>query len=225
MQNFPKDDSRIRRLIRAGEGKTLVGADLDSVELRLLAHYAPGGALEASFANGADPHRQTADALGVSRDEGKRINYAILYGAGAPLIGEILGCARPEVKAALDHWYGAYPEVGRLKKRIIDRLDERGDATTVLGRQQPIARDQRYLALNRLISGSAADLFKLAAIELYEARLEAVLYVHDEIVLEVDVDQAEEAGRRLAATLSSGADKVRGLRATAAMARRWSECR
>ena len=225
LQNFPKEDSRIRHLIRAGEGKTLVGADLDSVELRLLAYYAPGGALEASFANGTDPHQQTADAVGVSRDEGKRINYAILYGAGAPRIAQILGCDRGEAKAVLDRWYRAYPEVGRLKHRIGKRLDECGYVTTVLGRHQHVPPELRYRALNYLISGSAADLFKLAAIELHEAGLEAVLYVHDEIVLEADVGEAEDAANQLSAVLTSGAGKVRGLRATAATASRWSECK
>ena len=86
-------------------------------------------------------------------------------------------------------------------------------------------QDQRYRALNSLIQGSAADLFKLAAIELHEAGLEAVLYVHDEIVLEVDEVEAEEAAARLSTILASGAGKVTGLRASAAIAPRWSECK
>ena len=180
----------------------------------------PAGLLGST---GADPHQRTADALGIGRAEGKRVNFAILSGAGAPLISEILGCDKSEAKAALDRWYSAYPEVGRLKHRIGERLDACGYVTTVLGRQQHIERDRRYRALNFLIQGSAADLFKLAAIELHEAGLEAVLYVHDEVVLEVDADQAEEAGERLAAILSSGAGKVAGLSASAAAGRRWSE--
>ena len=223
LQNFPKDDGRIRELICAGEGKRLVGADLDSVELRLLAHYAPDGALADSLNNGTDPHQRTADALGISRAEGKRVNFAVLYGAGVSLISKTLDCDRREAKAALDRWYSAYPEVRRLKGQIKRRLDKRGYVTTLLGRQQYIEPDRRYLALNYLIQGSAADLFKRAAIELHEAGLEAVIYAHDEVVLEVDEDQADQAGAELAAILASGAGKVDGLSATAAAAQRWSE--
>ena len=91
LQNVPRRDLRVRYVVRAGPGKVLVGADLDNVELRVLAAYAPGGRLEQAFADGADLHQQTADQLGIERDAGKTINYAILYGAGVPLIASRLG--------------------------------------------------------------------------------------------------------------------------------------
>ena len=81
---------------------------------------------------------------------------------------------------------------------------------TLPGRHQHIERDRRYRALNYLIQGRAADLLKSAAIELHEAGLEAVLYVHDEIVLEVDEADADQAGATLWAILASGAGKVEG---------------
>ena len=80
-------------------------------------------------------------------------------------------------------------------------------------------------ALNALIQGSAADLLKQAAIELHETGLAVVVYIHDEVVLEVDEDQAEDSAATLSAILATGAGKVDGLRATAKSAARWSDCK
>ncbi len=95
LQNLPKGDLRVRYCIAAAEGNVLVAADLDAVEMRVLANYAPGGKLAQAFAQGIDPHQQTADELGIDRDGGKTLNYALLYGAGAPLIATRLGCRPP----------------------------------------------------------------------------------------------------------------------------------
>jgi DNA polymerase I-like protein with 3'-5' exonuclease and polymerase domains len=106
LQNIPQSDLRVRYLIRAGDGKLLVGADLDSVELRLLAAYAPGGALAAAFAEGADVHQQTADGVGVSRDLGKTLSYVVLYGAGQPRVSKLLDCSPEEAVHVLDRCTG-----------------------------------------------------------------------------------------------------------------------
>ena len=100
LQNFPREDDRVRNIIRAGEGMVLVGADLAAVELRILAHLAPGGALEEAFTAGEDPHQQTADALGIERSAAKTLNFAVLYGSGVRNLSEQLDCSgRVLVKA------------------------------------------------------------------------------------------------------------------------------
>ena len=135
LQNIPKSDLRVRYTICAGEGMALVGADLDNVELRVLAAFAPGGALEQAFADGVDLHQQTADAVGVDRDGGKTLNYAILYGAGAPRVAKQLGIEAGAAKAILDRWYATYPEVGRLKAKLTRAVRECGYLTSVGGRR------------------------------------------------------------------------------------------
>jgi DNA polymerase-1 len=102
LQNIPKRDLRVRYVIRAGPGRMLVGADLDNVELRVLAAYAPGGRLEKAFADGVDLPRQTADACGVDRDMGKRLDYLIIYGGGVPLVAQLLDIDRDDAPAILD---------------------------------------------------------------------------------------------------------------------------
>jgi DNA polymerase-1 len=222
LQNLPRSDLRVRYAVCAGEGMTLVGADLDSVELRVLACYARGGALERAFAEGVDLHQQTADALGVDRDAGKTLNYAILYGAGGPRISRSLGCSIAEARAILDGWYQTYPEVARLKRRLDRRVGERGYLESIGGRRHNFERPNHML-LNRLISGGCADLFKLTAIELHELDVPVVLYVHDEIIAEVPEEQAEETGRTLERALTRGVPRITGLKATATAARRWSD--
>ena len=109
LQNIPKSDLRVRYVICAGEGKVLVGADLDNVELRVLAAYAPGGALERAFPEGVDLHQQTADACGVERDEGKRLNYATSTAAArgsSPRSSAAISTRRGTI---LDRWYAPIP--------------------------------------------------------------------------------------------------------------------
>ena len=222
LQNIPQGDLRVRYLIRAGEGSVLVGADLDSVELRLLAAYAPGGALEHAFAEGIDVHQQTAESVGVERADGKRLNYAVLYGAGSKRIADMLDCSAEEAKAVLDRWYDAYPEVAKLKAGLTSRVKHRGYLKTALGRRHYF-EEPNHRMLNYLIQGSAADLLKRTTVELHEQGIPVVLYVHDEIVAEVREDEAETVARALESALTKEVGNVRGLQAEAVTSSRWSD--
>jgi DNA polymerase-1 len=221
LQNIPKSDLRVRYTICAGEGKVLVGADLDNAELRVLAAFAPGGALEQAFASGVDLHQQTADAVGISREEGKRLGLSIIYGAGAPLISKRLGVDAGEAKAILDRWYATYPEVGRLKAKLTRQVREHGYLTSVGGRRHYF-ETPNHMLLNRLVSGSCADLFKVAAIELHELGVPVVLYVHDEIVAEVPISEAARIGKQIEVALARGAGPITNLAAKASWHERWS---
>lgn len=226
LQNIPKTDLRVRYVIRASTGKVLVAADLDNVELRVLACYARGGALERAFAEGVDLHQQTADACGVDRDIGKRLNYLIIYGGGIPLVAQILNIDRDEAKGILDNWYGLYPEVGALKARLTRTVRRRGYLLTIAGRRHHFDQPNHML-LNRLISGSCADLFKRSLIALHDAGVPMTLFVHDEVVAEVDEDDATRVARLLETELARGLNRpgvsIDGLVADAKSAARWSD--
>jgi DNA polymerase-1 len=226
LQNIPKRRLEVRYVIRAAPGRVLVGADLDNVELRVLAAYAPGGRLESAFADGVDLHQQTADALGVERDVGKTINYAVMYGAGVPRIATQLGVERNEAKRILDRWYGAYPEVASLKAHLTRTVRRRGYLVSVLGRRHYFDQPNHML-LNRLISGSCADLFKQSIVALHRAGAEMCLFVHDEVVCDVDRTDADRVARLLEDELTRGAVRARvridRLVANATVAERWSD--
>jgi DNA polymerase I-like protein with 3'-5' exonuclease and polymerase domains len=226
LQNLPKQRLDVRYVIAAGTGKTLVAADLDNVEMRVLSCYAPGGALERAFRDGIDLHQQTADAVGVEREIGKRLNYAIVYGGGAPLFSRILKIDVAEAEAFLARWYALYPEVGELKQRLWRVVNRRGYLVTIGGRRHYFDKPNHML-LNRLVSGGCADLFKRAVIALHAAGVDLVLLVHDEAVAEVAEDDVDRVARlletELARPATRGLARVDGLIAEATSAKRWSQ--
>jgi DNA polymerase I-like protein with 3'-5' exonuclease and polymerase domains len=223
LQNIPRSDLRIRYVICAGEGRVLVGADQDNVELRVLAAYAGPGRLRQAFAEGADLHQRTADSLGLGRDEAKTLNYSVTFGGGAPLIAGRLGCSIAEAENIRNGWFAQYPEVRRLRSRLWRKVQRDGFLTTIGGRRHHFPDGPNHMLLQRLVSGSAADMFKAAAIELHELHVPLVLLIHDEMVAEVDEDQAEDTGRLLEAALSRGMGQIRRLKADASIHKRWSD--
>jgi DNA polymerase I-like protein with 3'-5' exonuclease and polymerase domains len=227
LQNIPKSTLRVRYCIAAGEGKALVGADLDNVELRVLAALAGEGELARAFARGVDVHQQTADALGISRDDGKVLNFSTVYGAGARLIAQRLGCSRPEAQEILNRWFAQYPEVRQLRSRLWRQVQRQGYLETIAGRRHHWPDGPDHMLLNRLVSGSCADLFKAAAIELHAAGVPVVLYIHDEVVCEVEEDRAPEVAALLEDILprpmQRGDMRVDGLTAKAEIHKRWSD--
>jgi DNA polymerase I-like protein with 3'-5' exonuclease and polymerase domains len=222
LQNIPASDLRVRYVICAGAGRVLVDADQDNVELRVLAAYAPGGELERAFADGVDLHQRTADELGVTRDVGKTLNYATLYGAGAPLIARRLGVEHAQAKEILDRWYGLYPEVAKLKWGLTRRVRQHGYIRSAAGRRHHFD-EPNHMMINRLISGTCAEIFKAALIELHEADVPMVLLVHDEVLAEVPEVDADRVAGLLERALARGMGRVRELVAQAKTGQRWSD--
>jgi DNA polymerase-1 len=138
------------------------------------------------------------------------------------MIAGRLDCSIGEAKSILDRWFARFPEVRRLRSRLWRKVQRDGYLTTIGGRRHCFEAPNRML-LNRLISGSCADMFKAAAIELHELDVPVVLYVHDEVVAEVDERQAEDTAKLLEAALARGIGQLRGLKATATIAERWSD--
>jgi DNA polymerase I-like protein with 3'-5' exonuclease and polymerase domains len=227
LQNIPKNTLAVRYCVCAGEGKVLVAADLDNAELRTLAAFAGDGELQRAFARGADIHQETANALGISRDEGKTLNFATIYGAGSGLIAERLHCTKLQARRILDRWFEQYPEVAQLRSRLRRTVQRQGYLESIGGRHHFWPEGPNHTLLNRLVSGSCADMFKLAAIALHDAGVETVLYVHDEVVAEVDEDRAEDTAALLAEILprpmKRGDAEVDCLVAKAEIHKRWSD--
>lgn len=222
LQNLPKDE-RVRSIFRAVGNMVLVGADYDNMELRMLASLAPGGGIEKALRDGIDLHQKAADDVGgLTRQQGKTLNYSITYGAGITKLSLKLGCSKDEAKDILDRWYEAFPEVAELKAKIKHDLETQRYIKTIHGRRHYIDVNRHYVALNYLIQGSCADVFKLAAARLHEEGLPAILYVHDEIVLEVHEDKSRDAQQRLQ-TILEEAGGEHGMVAEANVGKKWSE--
>ena len=222
LQNVPVSDLRARFVVAAPPGRALVGCDLDNVELRVLAAYAPGGKLAESFAGGADLHARTAERFGITRELAKTLNFGCLYGAGAPRVGQILGIDSKAAQEVRDQWWRLWPEIGHLKAGLGRAIRRRGYLQTAGGRRHHTDKPN-HMTLNYLIQGSASDLFKAAVVELHARSLEMILFIHDEIVAEVDEDQAEETGRVLEEVMARDFGPIRNLKAEATIGKRWSD--
>ena len=205
-QNLPRDDLRYRYLVKASEGKKLISADLDSVELRIFAALAGEGALLTALLNGSDLHSQTAVAAGLkdyrrrgsietARQRGKTLNYAIIYGAGAKGLMKAFDVSRPEAKSIIKRYHHAYPEVGRLQDNILDDLRRQGYVESLWGRKfrSEDPEQDGYKFTNYLVQGTAAELIKVATVRLHKQGVPVIAVVHDEILAEVDESEAEWA--------------------------------
>jgi DNA polymerase-1 len=213
LQNVPvrtADGREMRRAFVADDGYGLLTADYSQIELRVLAHLAEDPGLIDAFERGADVHKTTAAAVfGVPEaqvDDAQRrfakvVNYGLAYGMEAYGLGQRLDIPTGEAAKILDAYFASFPNVKAYMQRTVREARERGYTTTIFGRRRQItelASDNfrirqmgERMAQNAPVQGSAADVFKLAMIEL-DAALEAssprsrmLLTVHDELVLEV----------------------------------------
>ena len=203
------DGIRIREAFVPRDGWVFISADWSQIELRVLAHVSEDPLLVASFVDAVDVHRRTASQLfdcapeevtAEQRDVGKTVNFATIYGQGATALGQQLGISRKEAKAYIDRYFERYAKVREWLDGTIATAHERGFVTTLRGRRRMIPElssnnfnDRSYgerVAANTPIQGSAADLCKLAMLQIAErfaaAGLEAkmLLQIHDELLFE-----------------------------------------
>jgi DNA polymerase-1 len=216
LQNIPirsEEGRRIRAAFVAGPGHRIMSADYSQIELRVLAHLGDDPALIDAFTRGDDIHARTAtDVFGdLPPAEGRRlakvINYGIVYGMGPARAARELGVSMKEAEAYIRGYFERYAGVRAYLDATVREARERGYVTTVLGRRRYLpelnARDPgvrqfaERAATNTPIQGSAADLIKLAMLELRRRLQESgsgahmLLQVHDELVLEVPAGEVE----------------------------------
>ena len=224
LQNIPirtEEGRKIRRCFVAKPGHRFLSVDYSQVELRILAHFCAEGPLVEAFRAGEDIHRRTAaEVFGVmpplvtadQRRAAKAINFGIVYGMSAYRLARELRIPRAEAQRYMDDYFARYPAVRRFMDSAKEQARETGYATTLWGRRRQVhGLDQRQrnlreaaerIAINTPVQGTAADIIKLAMIQVHEllARdfpaTKLLLQVHDELVLEVpeaDLDAVRTA--------------------------------
>jgi DNA polymerase I len=223
----------IRRAFVAEDGWRLLSADYSQVELRILAHISGDEYLLAAFARGEDIHASAASKVygipisQVSKEQravAKMMNFATSYGVSAFGLAQRTGLPQAEAAQFMERYFATYPGVKRYLDATRAYAREHGYVETLLGRRRyfPVLKttatgSQAYAirqaaeraAINHPIQGTAADIIKIAMVRLFRALQEGnyqariTLQVHDELVLEVPVDELIPVSRLVRETMEN----------------------
>lgn len=227
LQNIPKRAGKgVRAMFVPREGHCFVVYDYESIEVRLLAYYlGPAGKPFADLiAEGRDPHAWMASEIhggtpdeyvkGTDqqplRDEAKNTLFAISYGAGAPRVSDMNGIPKDQAKALIKTIKSNIPGFYKLNRRLRDKVEAVGYINTAFGKRQPVGKDKAYVALNALIQGTAAQIMKKGLVNTANAvrELDAIplLVVHDEVLVESPLENAEKVAALVAPAMTSAFD-------------------
>ncbi|TGE32235.1 DNA polymerase I [Desulfosporosinus sp. Sb-LF] len=224
LQNIPirlEQGRQLRKVFHPTEaGWVLLSADYSQIELRILAHYSQDPLLCESFALGQDVHTRTAaEVFGTSleavtpnmRRSAKAVNFGLVYGLTEFGLSRDLGIPRKESKFYIEQYFKRYSGVKRYLEEVVEQAKQEGQVRTLLNRLRRIPelfhpnRVQRNMgeriAMNTPVQGTAADIMKLAMINVAEGlkpfRAAMLLQVHDELLLQVAPEDLESVARML----------------------------
>ena len=250
LQNIPvrrAEGREIRKAFVAGEGYgVLLVADYSQIELRILAHLSGDDGLLSAFASGEDIHATTAAKVfevplaevdGGLRDRAKAVNYGLAYGLTAYGLAQQLGIVADEAQAIVDAYFARFPGVRSFLDDAVAGATRDGYTTTMFGRRRYLPdlrsddRNRRQMAermaLNAPIQGTAADVIKLAMIDLAAALDDSglgarlLLQVHDEVILEVPDGEVDRTRALVEEVLSSVTELAVPLEVDSAVGHTW----
>lgn len=253
LQNIPVRTElgrELRKMFVASEGRVLVDADYSQIELRVLAHVSGDENLINAFRNGEDIHTSTAagvfnvppdEVTPLMRSRAKTVNFGIIYGMGDFSLAKDLGISVREAREYIENYFARYPGVREYMTHIIESAKETGSVSTMFGRRRPIPEisssnfmvrsSGERMARNTPIQGSAADIIKLAMVKTERSLREhgmksrLILQVHDELIIEAELDEAEQAACILKQCMESAADMAVPLVAETKSGRSWYDAK
>ncbi len=251
LQNIPirtEEGRQIRSAFIARDDWVLLSADYSQIELRLLAHFSQDPRLLRAFTHDEDIHTHTAaevfetepEAVSAElRRQAKVINFGIIYGMGAFSLAKELAISNKMAATFIDNYFARYQGVKRFIDETIAEAHESGRTSTLLGRIRllPEINSRNYnmrafaerTAINTPIQGSAADLIKVAMINMDRhlrqggLRSAMLLSVHDEIVFEVPPDELDQMKRLVTDTMEQVWQLDVPLKVNVAWGRNWAE--
>ena len=221
LQNIPiRTDmgKEIRKAFVARDDEHLIlSADYSQIELRIMASISGDERLIEAFTNGEDIHRRTAalvfmcspeDVTPDMRRKAKEVNFGILYGIGAFGLKTRLGITQSHAKEIIDNYFATFKNVKEFMDQSVKLAQEKGYAETLSGRRRylrninsgnrVVRQFEERVAINMPIQGTAADMIKLAMINIYRelkkrnTKTKMVLQVHDELIFDAHRDEIEE---------------------------------
>lgn len=220
LQNIPTRidlGKQLRKVFKPKQGYVYVDADYSQVELRVLAHISQDENMVHAFLNGEDVHKQAASkVLGIpieevtkeQRSSAKAVNFGIVYGISDFGLSEQLGISKKEAKRYIDQYLEKYSGINKFMEDIVEQAKKDGYVETLFNRRRyiPELSSNNYMvrqfgaraAMNTPIQGTAADIMKIAMINVYKElinqKLDAkiVLQIHDELMIECKNEQNEQ---------------------------------
>ena len=220
LQNIPirtELGRSIRKVFVPAPGCVFIDADYSQIELRVLAHMSGDEGLINAFYEGEDIHRATAakvfnipieEVTAEQRRNAKAVNFGIVYGISAYGLSQDLNIPVKEAKAYIDQYFATYPKVQVFIKNIVESTRRSGYSYTIFNRRRPVPEINasnaiqrsfgERIAMNSPVQGSAADIMKIAMnavhkeLETRGLKASIVLQVHDELLIEAPVSEADE---------------------------------
>ena len=233
LQNIPirrEVGREMRRFFRARDGFVLCDADYSQIELRVLAAMSGDPTMTEAFNTGEDIHRITAsqvfgvpesEVTPLMRSRAKAVNFGIVYGIGAHSLSEDIGVSYGEAKHYIEAYLAHYGAVSRFMDGLIETAKQSGYGETLFGRRRPLPELRAGNAMTRAfgervarnmpIQGTAADIIKIAMVRVYRRlkaeglRAKLILQVHDELIVETPLDEAERVSKLLAEEMEGAA--------------------
>jgi DNA polymerase-1 len=233
LQNLPvksEEGILVRKAFLAGEGKKLVSLDYSQIDLRSAAILSKDPSLVDIFKKGIDVHTGVAakvfkvkedEVTSEMRRKAKTINFGILYGMGVSALKDSMKVERKEAQQFFDEYKATFPVLMNYLQNVKSFAEEVGYTETILTRRRqiPLLRSKlpflkaqgERIAINAPIQGTTADILKLAMLDVDEyikmnnlsEKIKILLQIHDELVLEIDVDIAEREGEKLKSILEN----------------------
>ncbi len=253
LQNIPirtEVGAELRKGFVAAEGFRFISADYSQIELRVLAHLSGDETFIRAFRADADIHRETAalvfdvdvrDVTPAMRAAAKTINFATIYGIGPYALSKQLGTSVQEAKTFIENYFERLPDVRAYLDRQIERAYEDGYVETLAGRRRyiPEVKSKNYnirqfgerAATNAPVQGSAADIIKIAMIEIHRALKDRddgtriLLQVHDELLLEVPADRIDAVEADVIGWMESAFELDVPLRVEVGAGKNWFQCK
>lgn len=253
LQNIPTRfelGKQVRKIFKPEKGKVYIDADYSQIELRVLAHISEDTHMVQAFKENQDIHKQAAskvfktpleEVTKEQRSNAKAVNFGIVYGISDFGLGEQLGISRKKAKQYIDEYLTEYEGIKNFMDGIIEKAKETGYVETLFNRRRyiPELKSNNYMvrqfgsraAMNTPIQGTAADIMKIAMINVYRELIERglnakiVLQVHDEMMIEAPIDEAEEVKKIIKEEMESAIALKVPLIADVSEAENWYECK
>lgn len=253
LQNIPTKielGKQLRKAFKPNEDCIFLDADYSQIELRILAHISEDEHMIQAFQHGEDIHAQAAskvfhipleEVTKQQRSEAKAVNFGIVYGISDFGLSEQLGVSKKVAKNYIEEYLEQYSGIKKFMDEIVEKAKQEGYVTTLFGRRRyvPELSSNNYMvrqfgarvAMNTPIQGTAADIMKIAMIEVYTKlkkeglKAKIVLQIHDELLIETPIEEKEKVANILQTSMEKATQLKVPLNAEVSEANNWYEAK